>query len=185
MRLLKIFTIAACCIMTLAASAENINEDAARAWCDGNVLQPIEGIWEYPDDNTRVLISSDNTVAGTYSLKVLSTPDCRLNPGDVIGRLYPSIDARQYRLEQWTRKEDFKFIKPTDCTATLSSDGESIRVKAAKFKFKINPTTLLPRFWRIVRISVSNPVDDLPAGLVKIYPGYDHNGSLKRKNRIL
>lgn len=169
----------------MTSSAEIISEDDARIWCESNVLQPIEGIWEYPEDNTRVLISADNSIPGTYTLQVLSTPDCRIAPGEIIGRLYPSIDAKQFRLEQWTRKENMDLIKPNDCTATLSSDGESIRVKTAKFKVKISPTTLLPRFWRIVRVSINNPVDDLPAGLVKVYPGYDHNGSMKRKIRIL
>lgn len=168
-----------------SAGAQRFSEENARIWCDNNPLHEIEGIWEYPEDNARVLIQADKNVPGAFSLTVISTPDCRLSPGDVIGRLYPSVDSRQFRLEQWTRKDNLSLIKPHDCTATLSSDGESIRVKSAKLKFKINPNILLPRFWRIVRFSFNNPVDELPAGLVKIYPGYDHNGSLRRKIRIL
>lgn len=171
--------------LALAMRAEGMPESEVRSWCDNNPLQPIEGIWEYPDDNTRVLIKADEVVSGAFSIIVISTPDCRLNPGDMIGRLLPSVDARQFRLEQCTRKDKLALAFPHDCTAILSADGESIRVKTKKLKLKINPTTLLPRFWRMVRISIDNPVENLPAGMVKIYPGYDHNGSLRRKIRIL
>ncbi len=169
----------------MQAFSSSIFENEARIWCDNFATNPIEGIWEYPDDNTRVIIKPDSEVPGAFTLTVISSPDCRLSPGDVIGRLYPSIDSRQFRLEQSTNKTNFELLKPHDCLAILSADAESIRVKSRKLKFRINPSTLLPRFWRIVRFSVDNPTDDLPAGLIKIYPGYDHNGSLRRKIRIL
>lgn len=157
----------------------------ARQWCDNNMLQPIEGIWEYPDDNTRVLIQADNIVPGSFSITVISSPDCRIATGDIIGRLYPSIDSKQFRLKQWTKKDNMSLTKPLDCTAVLSTDEESIRIKSPKVKFKVNPTTLLPRFWRLIRFSIDNPTDNLPTGMIKIYPGYDHNGSLRRSPRIL
>lgn len=172
-------------ISSMTFESKASSEDEARLWCDNNMLQDIEGIWEYPDDNTRVLIQADNKIPGAFSMTVISSPDCRIDSGDVIGRLYPSLDSKQFRLEQWTKKIDLSLIKPFDCTAVLSSDGETLRIKSPKLKFKINPSTLLPKFWRLIKISVSNPADDLPAGLIKIYPGYDHNGSLKRKIRIL
>lgn len=165
--------------------AGNLTDEEARSWCDNNAIHQIEGIWEYPDDNTRVLIQADKNVPGAFSMTVLSSPDCRMATGDIIGRLYPSVDAKQFRLRHVTRKNNLNLSDSQDCAAILSSDGEAIRVKATKIKFKINPSVLLPKFWRIVRFSIDNPTDDLPAGLVKLYPGYDRNGSLHRKIRIL
>lgn len=176
-----IFTI----VMAIQCQAETFSEKEARQWCDTSPLSPVEGIWEYPEDGARVLIQEDDAKPGTFTISIISTADCRLQPGDVIGRLYPTIDTRQYRLEQMTRKNKLSFTNPFDCTATLSSDKESLQVRSPKVSFKINLNTLLPRFWRIVRLSVKNPTEDLPAGLIKIYPGYDHNGSLRRKIRIL
>ncbi len=161
------------------------SEVEIRNWCDTGVLNPVEGIWEYPDDGARVCIQSDPTSPGAFSITVISTPDCRLEYGDMIGRLHPTVDAKQFRLEQYTHKDKLTFTKAEQCAATLSSDGESLRVKSPKLKFKVNIHTLLPRFWRVVRVSYDDPVDKLPAGLVKVYPGYDHNGSLRRKPRIL
>lgn len=169
----------------LSVFAQNQTEACAMEWCEQNPLQPIEGIWEYPQDNTRVLIKSDEETSGAYTMIVISTPDCRIQPGDIIARLLPTTDTRQFRMQQAYSKDKSIMKYTPDCGAILSTDGESIRVKTKKLKFKVNPSIILPRFWRLVRISVDNPVEDLPAGLIKIYPGYDHNGSLRRKIRIL
>lgn len=161
------------------------SEEDILDWCDTDILSPVEGIWEYPEDGARVCIHSDPTYPGSFSITMISTPDCRLEYGDLIGRLYPTIDSRKFRLEQFTRKDKLRLTKSEQCAATLSSDGESILVISPKLKFKINLHTLLPRFWRVVRVSYDDPTDKLPAGLVKVYPGYDHNGSFRRKIRIL
>ncbi len=160
-------------------------DDEVKEWCDSNILDPVEGIWEYPEDGTRVFIQSDPTHPGSYTIRVLNSADCRLDRGDIIGILYPSVDARQFRLSQFTHKEKHMLTKSEDCHASLAADGEAIIVKSPKLKFKINLHTLLPRFWRIVKISYDDPLDKLPSGLIKEYPGYDHNGSLKRKKRVL
>lgn len=171
--------------VSVAAHAFFPDEKDIREWCDSGILSPVEGVWEYPDDGARVCIQADPTHPGCFTLTIISTPDCRLQYGDVIGRLHPTVDSKQFRLEQFTHKDKLTLTKAEQCAATLSADGESLRVKAPKLKFKINLHTLLPRFWRVVRVSYDDPTDKLPAGLVKVYPGYDHNGSLRRKPRIL
>ncbi|MDE5998226.1 MAG: hypothetical protein K2G77_08470, partial [Muribaculaceae bacterium] len=118
-----------------------------RDWCDSGILSPIEGIWEYPEDGAKVLIQADPTHPGTFTISIISTPDCRLEYGDIIGRLHPTVDTKQFRLEQWTHKDKSILSRAENCAATLSSDGESLRVKTPKLKFKININTLLPRFW--------------------------------------
>lgn len=183
--MLKSLASAMLLLLSFCAFAEKLSDDEARDWCDNNAINQIEGIWEYPDDNTRVLIRADKNVPGSFSMTVLSSPDCRMAPGDILGRLYPSVDAKQFRLKLATKKDNLNLTNSQDCVAVLSSDGESIRVKTTKIRFKISPAILLPKFWRIVRFSIDNPADDLPAGLVKLYPGYDRNGSLHRKIRIL
>ena len=172
-------------LMSLPTHAFFPSENDIRVWCDSGVLSPVEGIWEYPDDGARVCIQADPKSPGCFEIIIISTPDCRLEYGDVIGRLHPTVDSSQFRLEQFTRRDKLSLAKAEQCAATLSADGESLRIKAPKLKFKVNLHTLLPRFWRTVRVSYDDPTDKLPAGLVKVYPGYDHNGSLRRKTRIL
>lgn len=185
MMIRKAYALISLLLSAMAASAQIATEEEARAWCDSGVLSAVEGIWDYPSDDVRVLIKSDASRPEVYAVTVLSTPDCRLNPGDRIATLHPTADSRRFRLEQMTRKDIIGLIHPRDCAATLSTDGESLIVKSPKLKLKIMPYTLLPRFWRLVRVSEKNPADDLPAGMVKVYPGYDRNGSLRRKPRIL
>lgn len=60
-------------------------------------------------------------------MTVLSSPDCRMAIGDIIGRLYPSVDAKQFRLRHVTRKNNLNLSDSQDCVAVLSSDGEAIR----------------------------------------------------------
>lgn len=181
--MMAVYTLTA--LLSMSVCAQSPAEKEAREWIDSGVTVPVEGIWEYPEDGARVLIKADPTQPGTFTITVLSTPDCRLNKGDMIGRLHSSIDARQFRLQQYSRKDRLNLTGLLDCVAVLSSDGESIRVKSPKLKLKVNINTLLPRFWRLLRMTVNTPADDLPVGLVKVYPGYDHNGSLRRKPRIL
>ena len=183
--LLKIMISALLSLTAVPIHAFFPSESAIREWCDTGVLNPVEGIWEYPDDGARVCIQADPASPGSFTIYMISTPDCRLEYGDVIGHLHPTVDSRQFRLEQWTHKDKLSFTKAEQCAATLSADGESLRVKSPKLKLKINVHTLLPRFWRVARVSYDDPTDKLPAGLVKVYPGYDHNGSLRRKPRIL
>lgn len=185
MRAIFFLLIAFTSLFPLRAKADSPVEDQARRWCDDNVLSQVEGIWEYPEDGARVLIKSDPAIPGSFTLMVLSTPDCRLEPGDIIGRLYGSVDPKQFRLNQSTRKDKSVLTRFCDCMAVLSADGETLRVKSPNLKLKINLNTLLPRFWRVVRLSVDNPASELPAGLIKIYPGYDHNGSMRRQKRVL
>ena len=184
-RLRIILTSVLISLISAPTSAYFPTEKEIRDWCDSEILQPVEGIWEYPEDGTRVLIKADPEYPGCFCISVIASPDCRLDRGDVIGRLHPSADTRQFRLEQWTHKDKSIFSKSEQCAATLSADGESLKVKSPKLKLKINLHTLLPRFWRIVKVSYDDPVDNLPAGLLKVYPGYDHNGSLRRKIRVL
>ncbi|MDE6561544.1 MAG: hypothetical protein K2K75_09200, partial [Muribaculaceae bacterium] len=106
-------------MISLPTFAFFLSEEEIRDWCDTNALSPVEGIWEYPEDGARVLIQSDPTHPGTYSISVISTPDCRLEYGDVIGRLHPTVDAKQFRLEQWTHKDKSIFSKAENCAATL------------------------------------------------------------------
>ncbi|MDE6772767.1 MAG: hypothetical protein K2J49_09210, partial [Muribaculaceae bacterium] len=80
---------------------------------------------------------------------------------------------------------------PRSCIATLSKDGETIILdkeeKSLKLRFSLNPSILLPKMWRIVRIgtSTSKPKANPPAGMVRIYPSYDGNGSSRRSPRYL
>lgn len=162
---------------------------SAREYCDGKPLRPVEGIWSFPQDHISVLIASDDnhrsTAADSYTLYVVESEDCRLRPGDVAGKMEATPDPQKFKLSLYTRRTGKILGMPIDCVATMREEGESLIVKAPDIKIKINPMVLFSKFWRLVRIRIDNPVESLPAGMLRIYPGYDGNGSLRRIPRYL
>ncbi|MCH5241868.1 MAG: hypothetical protein J1F67_05545 [Muribaculaceae bacterium] len=171
--------------------------EMAKEICAGLPLENVEGIWLYPDDNVTVMILNDNEYSGSqlpsYSISVVETSDARLHPGEIIGKLNATVDSYAYKIELSTEKKNDLLLKPKSCIATLSKDGDTFIIKKQKAPFKgrlnFNLNRLLPGFWKIVSIGVSqnnysNSIQH-SVGMVKIFPSYDGNGSSRRKIRYL
>ena len=171
--------------------------DMAQEICDRLPLEEVEGIWLYPDDNVTVLLLNDNhdshTQLPTYTLKVVETSDARLHPGETIGTLKATSQANIYAIELATERRNGLLLKPVTCMGTLSKEGDSFSFKKQKTplrgRLNLNFSRLLPGFWKMISTGISssgtgNSVQ-LPVGMVKVYPGYDGNGSSRRKIRYL
>lgn len=173
--------------------------DRAIEICSALPLDPIEGVWVYPDDNVTVLILKKDSPSLSslteYEISVLESDDTRLSPGDVIGSINATAEASKYEISLFTEKHKDLLQKSNSCMATLSKDADALILKdnnKKKFNFRLNlnPSRLLPNFWRIVRISTSlgnnsNHSSQPPTGMVKIFPSYDGNGSSRRQPRYL
>lgn len=168
------------------AQREILDMGAARDFCDSSPLDEIEGIWYYVEDDVKVLVRRNTLDDSVYDIQVVETPDCRLRPGELLGKMHVSADPRQFRMSLFTNRSKGGLLSDErECLAVLGKDGESLRIKGKKYKISLRSLYLLPRFWRMVRVVVDNPLDDLPRGLVKIYPSYDGNGSTRRSPRYL
>lgn len=139
-------------------------------YCQHASLRNVEGIWEYPDDYTRVLIKKSGRGVYDYDIIVISSPDCRLTPGDVIGSLKQQADPKVYEMNLYRRKTKNILSNPSKCVATLDLKKGALFVEAQKFKFSIGSLWFLPKFWRSVRIGFKNPSNEIKKGLVRIYP---------------
>ena len=174
--------------------------DVARAKeiCDSLTLRDPEGIWIYPDDNVTVLILREEAVSSTelprYAITVVDTSDVGIRPGEQIGTLVSTADPKKFSMNLFTERKKDILSKSRECTVTLGNDGETLMLpkqtkKGLRLRFSINPSTLLPKMWRIVRFGTSSPStsskDVAPVGMVKIHPSYDGNGSSKRAPRYL
>lgn len=173
--------------------------DIARAMeiCDSLPLEGPEGIWIYPEDRVTVLVVRDRVLGASelpaYTVSVVRSDDAGIFPGEVLGSLKASAKTRKYSLTLHTLRKKGKLGSPQTCVATVSSSGDEVilsqaKKKGVKFRFSLNPATLLPRTWRIIRmnmgLSTSSEVE-APSGMVKIYPSYDGNGSSRRAPRYL
>lgn len=188
-----------CFSMGLSASNHSVYDiGKARELCDSLPLDNIEGIWICPDDNVTVLmLRKKHTPPASlpeYEMTVVESTEANASPGDIIGNLKATSDMKKYDVELFTKKKKGILTNPKKCVATLSSDGEFMRMARSsssgiRLRFNLNPSYLLPRLWRsIFRISTSGSSEGpskYEGGMLKIYPSYDGNGSDRRKPRYL
>lgn len=160
--------------------------DMAKSYCDNAPLQDIEGIWHYVEDDVKVLVKKRDFSENEFDMIVVETPDCRLLPGDVIGKVLASVDDSKFRLQVFTARKGNILTDMRECEAKLSGEKDILEIKPRKLKFRFRSLYILPRFWRMINVSVDDPAGKLPKGVVKIYPSYDGNeGSARRKVRYL
>lgn len=172
--------------------------DAAMEICDSLPLDPAEGIWLFPDDNVIVFIRRLSGISPTslpeYEMAVVTTSDIRLRPGDVIGYLTSSAKEGDYKATLFTRRKATLLTGEQVCTASLNKDADrfilSGHSRRPSLRVTFNPSQLMPKLWRMIRInagmSVSSREKEEPkAGMIKIHPSYDRNGSSPRSPRYL
>lgn len=154
-----------------AASGQKVCDmAAAREWCDGAMLRRVEGIWEFPDDETRVLVRRQNGTSNRYEVIVVETADTRLEPGENIGYLQASPVATKFAMELFRNRKLGVLSDPGKCLAELNESEDALLVTGRKLKFSLASRWFLPSFWRAIRISSKNPLDQLPYGMIRIYP---------------
>lgn len=142
----------------------------ARDWCDHTMLHTVEGIWEFPEDQTRVLVRRALAEDNKYEIIVIESPDTRIKPGDNIGDLTCTAHATKFEMSLYRTKKLGIFASPGKCLAELDTKRDAMIVKGRKMKFALASRWFLPSFWRAIRVTVKNPLQDLPKGMVRIYP---------------
>jgi len=153
-----------------AEVAEIADMGMARDWCDRSMLQAVEGIWEFPADGTTVLIRHSATMPRGYELIVVETPDTRLQPGNLIGTLRESASSSKFELELFRNHERGVLANPGKCLAEYVEADEALVITARKLSISMSPRWLLPSFWKSIRVSMKKPLNQLPKGLIRIYP---------------
>lgn len=156
----------------------------AMEFCDKADLRPIEGLWTYPEDDVTVLIFRSDNQKGLYDIFVVEAASCSLTPGMKLGEIHSSADPDKFNLRLFTSVKNGILSVPQDAVATFSESKEAFIIKRSSLKIKLNPSRLLPYFWRMVSISVKS-ADPAPEGMIKLYPSYDGNNSSRRAPRYL
>lgn len=164
--------IAVCLLFGLRpAAAETIaDEGMAREYCDSVTLDRIEGIWEFPDDDTRVLIRTADDSVNDYEIIILSSADCRLTPGKRIGTVNETAQSGTYDLSLCRQLVKGILTDPDKCVATLRDGEGSLLFKPRKFRISLRAMSLLPNFWRRLRFNITDPGAEIPQGMIRIYP---------------
>lgn len=154
-----------------ATSTVIADEGRARQYCDTTTLQRIEGIWEFPSDDTRVLIrTADDTSDADYEIIVLTSADCRLTPGQRIGTITETARAGTFEMSLCRQLVKGVLTDPDKCVATLQDHDGSLLFKPRKFKISLRSMSLLPNFWKRLRFNITAPDAEIPQGMIRIYP---------------
>lgn len=146
--------------------------ERAMEMVDSVQLQGPEGIWEYPGEDVKVLIwRAAANHSDRYNITVLEAYDCRLDTGDVIGWLKPTAEPGKYELTQYARRNSGLLDLPGRCSVKIGNNGNSLLISGGEaLGFTINPTLLLPRFWRMVRVKIKSKGGEPTEGLRRLYP---------------
>lgn len=165
--------------------------EEAKARLDASPLQPIEGIWEYPDEMVTVVVErfSSPQFSGKlkYHIVLIDSEDLSLLPGTVIGYIAESADDRKFELWLYSEQDGINLLGPGKCVATLEGDGTSLIFKRSSLKTRIrfNLSRFLPKLFRFISISPYIDKEELPIGFSKIYPALDDNESRHHEIRYL
>lgn len=155
----------------LSAGAQVIADmGMARDWCDRSMLQAMEGIWEFPADETKVLVKQSPTSSRCYDIIVIESPDTRLIPGEMIGTLSESVVSSKFELDLCRNRVKGILSNPGRCMAQYLADEDALVISERKLKILLSPRWLLPSFWRSIRVNLKRPANELPKGMVRIYP---------------
>lgn len=149
------------------------DEDSVRARCDATDLQPIEGMWYYPDEEMTVVVERCNSSERDYRIVLVSAEDMSLLPGTVIGYCKPTADSKKYKM--WIYGEQLMNVleNPQLCLGELSNDAKQLIIKRSdvELRVRVNFTQFLPKLLKGISIYSSGKKEvEVPEGFVKVYP---------------
>ena len=198
MKRLTVTLLAAICIMTVWARTElpeqsviipGYNEQMARERLLESDMQPLEGIWYYPNEEMTITIerwTPEPSHKIGYRLILVASEDLELIPGTVIGYIEASAVDNKYHLWLYSERNKVTLCGPLECVATLNKDATSLTFDPPHWevKVRVNFARFLPSLFKGVSIIPGIEKEKLPVGFKKIFPA-DGNGNKFNKVRYL
>lgn len=158
---------------------DGLDVDSMRTRLDETDMQPLEGIWYYPNEEMTLGIERYRGPHNIgYRIILLDSPDINDVPGTVIGYIATSAVDDKYQLWLYSQRDRLTLIKPLECVATLNASATSFTFDPPhwRVKVRVNIARFLPSLFRGVSITPDKVEERLPVGFRKIYPeGGDGN----------
>ena len=150
-----------------------LDVDSKRVRLDETDMQPLEGIWYYPNEEMTLGIERFKGPRNIgYRIILLDSPDINVMPGTVIGYIAASAVDSKYQLWLYSQRDRVTLIKPLECVATLNSTATTLTFDPPhwKVKVRVNIARFLPSLFQGVSIIPERVGERLPIGFRKIYP---------------
>ena len=136
------------------------DKQAAMEYLQRNPLDAVEGIWEFPEDETTVLIKRSADKNRSYDIILLTTPDCRLSPGEKIGYVEQTSDPKKFKLHIYISRKYGVLSDIRICVGRYSEKDEAFFIDPRTVSIKLNT----------LKVKVNDPTTDLPKGMVRTHP---------------
>ncbi|MBQ6166114.1 MAG: hypothetical protein IJS04_02000 [Muribaculaceae bacterium] len=152
---------------------DGLDIDSMRVRLDETDMQPLEGIWYYPNEEMTLGIERYRGKHNIgYRIILLDSPDINVMPGTVIGYIATSAVDSKYQLWLYSQRDKLTLKKPLECVATLNKDATTFTFDPPRWKVKVrlNVARFLPTLFRGVSIIPEMTGETLPVGFRKIYP---------------
>lgn len=163
---------------------DGLDVDSMRVRLDETDVQPLEGIWYYPNEEMTLGIERYHGKHNIgYRIILLESPDINVMPGTVIGYIAATAVDSKYQLWLYSQRDRVTLIKPLECVATLDDAAATLTFDPPHWKVKVrlNVARFLPTLFNAVSIVPEKTGERLPVGFRKIYPEGVGN---KKFNRI-
>lgn len=165
------------------------SEQVARERLLESDMQPLEGIWYYPNEDMTIAIERwqpEPSHKIGYRLLLVASDDLELLPGTVIGYIEASAVDNKYHLWLYSERNKITLCGPMECVATLNKDATSLTFDPPHWevKVRVNFARFLPSLFKGISVIPDVEKEKLPVGFKKIFP-VDGNGNKFDKVRYL
>lgn len=151
--------------------------EAVKTRLDTSPIDQVEGIWEFPDDCTTLVVErlDDSRFSSQFRYRIVLL-DAENNrsaiPGTVMGYIVPTAQSDKMYVWLYSGIEDEVFAHPVKCAATLDGDCSVLTFTkpTMKLKIRMNLARLLPTLFKGLSVSVEPQTPGHPLGFRKIYP---------------
>lgn len=171
--LLPLLAVAANGIPKKSVILAGLDIDSMRVRLDETDMQPLEGIWYYPNEEMTLGIERYKGPHNVgYRIILLDSPDINVMPGTVIGYIAASAVDSKYQLWLYSQRDRVTLIKPLECVATLNKAATTLTFDPPhwKVKVRVNIARFLPSLFQGMSIIPEKVGEKLPVGFRKIYP---------------
>jgi hypothetical protein len=182
--LLPLLAVAANGIPKKSVILAGLDIDSMRVRLDKTDMQPLEGIWYYPNEEMTLGIERYKGPHNVgYRIILLDSPDINVMPGTVIGYIAASAVDSKYQLWLYSQRDRVTLTKPLQCVATLNSTATTLTFDPPhwKIKVRVNIARFLPTLFNGLSIIPEKVGESLPLGFRKIYP---EDGERSPFNRV-
>ena len=152
---------------------DGLDVDSMRTLLDETDMQPLEGIWYYPNEEMTLGIEryrGEHNIG--YRIILLESPDITLVPGTVIGYIANSAVDNKFQLWLYSERSRTTLKKPLECVATLNAKATTLTFDPPhwKVKVRVNVARFLPTLFNGLSVIPEHVGEQLPIGFRKIYP---------------